>query len=157
MRMPTHLDRYPAKMVSRLADRLVERYASNAHRLLDPFCGSGAILVAARQRSIPVSGVDLNPIAALFSSVKLKGFSPERTIQLANELILAARRTTQPLSIRWPAKHYWFTAVTLEKFERLRAAARHLNLKASDDGIAVLLSFALSVRLCSRADQGKTL
>jgi len=153
MRLPTQLDRYPAKMVSRLADRLVERYASNAGRLLDPFCGSGAVLVAAHQRGIPVSGVDLNPIAALFSCAKLKGFSPNRATELANKLILAAQGTTHPLPIRWSSKHYWFTPQTLDKFERLRAASRRLNLQASNDGMAVLLSFALSVRPCSRADQ----
>src|SRR5712692_7108946 len=131
MRTPTHLDRYPAKMVSHLADRLVERYASNAGRLLDPFCGSGAVLVAANRRGIPVSGVDLNPLAELFSCVKLNGFSGNRATELAKELIWAAHRTTQPLPIRWSAKHYWFTPLTLEKFERLRAASKHLNLQAS--------------------------
>jgi len=140
-------------MVSHLADRLVERYASNAGRLLDPFCGSGAVLVAANRRGIPVSGVDLNPLAELFSCVKLNGFSGNRATELAKELIWAAHRTTQPLPIRWSAKHYWFTPLTLEKFERLRAASKHLNLQASDEGTAVLLSFCLSVRLCSRADQ----
>lgn len=153
MRIPTHLDRYPAKMVSRLADRLVERYASNASSLLDPFCGSGAILAAARQRGIRVSGVDLNPLAALFSCAKLKGFSSNAATDLANELISTAQRIAQPLPVCWPAKHYWFSQLTLDKFERLRAASRRLNLQASDEGMAVLLSFALSVRLCSRADQ----
>lgn len=153
MRLPTRLDRYPAKMVSQLADRLVEHYASNASRLFDPFCGSGAVLTAAHRRGIPASGVDLNPIAALFSSVKLNGFSPDRADQLANELIRAARKTKQPLPIQWSAKHYWFTPITLEKYERLRSAGKRLNLKVDDDGIAVLLSIALSIRLCSRADQ----
>jgi hypothetical protein len=153
MRTPTHLDRYPAKMVSRLADRLVERYASNASRLLDPFCGSGAVLVAANRRGIPVTGVDLNPIAALFSTIKLNGFSANKASDLAHELIRTALGTKRILPIHWSAKHYWFTPLTVEKFERLRAASKHLNLQASGEGMAVLLSLSLSVRLCSRADQ----
>lgn len=153
MRLPTRLDRYPAKMVSRLADELVERYASDASRLLDPFCGSGAVLAAAHRKGIPVSGVDINPVAALLSQVKLNGFSPKGATQLANELISVARKTSRPLSVRWPAKHYWFTPATLGKFERLRASCNDLKLTAADDGTAVLLSFALSVRLCSKADQ----
>ena len=52
MRLASKLDRYPAKMVSKLADRLIERYASEAGSVLDPFCGSGAILVAAKRAGL---------------------------------------------------------------------------------------------------------
>ena len=153
MGLPTRLDRYPAKMVSRLADRLIDRYASGATRLLDPFCGSGAILVAANRAGIPVTGVDLNPVAALFSRAKLKGFSAKRASELASRVVSLARSTNKLLPINWEAKDYWFTGNTLEKFERLRLAAKHLRLQTSNEGMAVLLSLCLSVRLCSRADQ----
>jgi hypothetical protein len=153
MRLPTRLDRYPAKMVSRLAENLIERYALDATRLLDPFSGSGAVLAAASNKGIPVSGVDINPVSGLLSRVKLKGFSPNRAIRLAGNLVAIAREVQRPLDIQWSAKHYWFTQATLLKFERLRAAATCLGLERTDDGTAVLLSYALSVRLCSRADQ----
>src|ERR1039457_5855779 len=149
----TQVDRYPAKMVSRLADRLVERYASNATRILDPFCGSGAVLVAASRMGIPVTGVDVNPIAALFSLVKLKGFDPHKAIDLANDLVHSARHTAQPLPIEWSGKHYWFTPATLDKLERVRGAAKEMGLRRSNAGMAVLMSFTLSIRLCSKADQ----
>jgi len=147
----TQLDRYPAKMVSKLADRLVDRYASNASRILDPFCGSGAVLTAANRRGIPVTGVDVNPIAELFSRVKLRGFNPSRAVSLARELVNAASGSVKPLPIEWAGKDYWFTPATVSKFERLRGAAHELKLSA--DGIAVLLGLSLSVRLCSKADQ----
>ena len=140
-------------MVSRLADRLIGRYASDARRVLDPFCGSGAILVAANHRGIPVSGVDVNPMAALFCHVKLNGFSYYRATRLANDLVNKARNVKTPLAIQWPGKHYWFTPRTLDKFERLRAVSRKYDLITSNEGIVVLLSLALSVRLCSKADQ----
>ena len=149
----TQVDRYPAKMVSRLADRLVERYASNATRILDPFCGSGAVLVAASRMGIPVTGVDVNPIAALFSLVKLKGFDPHKAIDLANDLVHSARHTAQPLPIEWSGKHYWFTPATLDKLEGVRGAAKEMGLRRSNAGMAVLMSFSLSIRLCSKADQ----
>lgn len=153
MRLPTRLDRYPAKMVSKLAGHLVERYALNARRILDPFCGSGAILVAARSRGIPVSGIDINPIAELFFNVKLKGFNPVRAFELAQIWIEKAQATKKILPIQWDAKHYWFTDATIKKFERLRFASMGLNLRDSNEGMAALLSYMLSVRLCSKADQ----
>lgn len=153
MQLPTRLDRYPAKMVSRLADKLVERYACDASRILDPFCGSGAVLMAANRRGIPVSGVDVNPLAMLLAHVKLNGFSYHKATRLANDLVGAARDTKAPMTIQWPGKHYWFTPATLNKFERLRYVSHAYGLTASDEGMAVLLSLSLSVRLCSKADQ----
>ena len=152
-KLPTYLDRYPAKMVSRLADKLVSRYAANATSILDPFCGSGAVLAAGRRNSLPVTGIDLNPVAGLLSEIKITGFSLENAIALANELVQKARKRRRTFPIQWPSKLYWFTSTTLEKYERLRAVGRNLDLQKTTDGKAVLLAFALSIRLCSRADQ----
>lgn len=153
MRIPTRLDRYPAKMVWHLADRLIERYAIDAYRLLDPFCGSGAILRSAHSRGIQVSGVDINPIARLYCHVKLKGFSSNCAHKLVNEIVKSARKNKKPLPVEWSAKHYWFTPATIDKFEQLRAVCKDFNLSETDEGMSVLMSFALSVRLCSKADQ----
>ena len=151
--LPSRIDRYPAKMVSHLAMKLVDRYALGASRLLDPFCGSGAILLAARMRGIPVSGIDINPISGLFTKVKLNGFSLKDAMSLTNELVSLARGIKNPIPIQWAAKDYWFTPATLDKYERLRAAAHYFDLDKSNNGAAVLLSIVLSVRLCSKADQ----
>ncbi len=140
-------------MVSHLADNLVGRYANDAKRLLDPFCGSGAVLLSAQRRGIPVSGIDLNPVAALFSKVKLSGFCQSEAARLAGKLVGSAKKNGHTMPVHWEAKHYWFTAGALAKFERLRAACCDLGLDQSADGTAVLLALALSVRLCSRADQ----
>lgn len=153
MRLATRIDRYPAKMVSVLAERLVCRYAATARRILDPFCGSAAILHAARRRGIASTGIDINPIAALFSRVKLRGFDPDRARELVDRWITKAHRTHKVSPVIWPGKTYWFTRGTLVKYEYLRAAAQGLNLSSTDEGTALLLAFALSVRLCSRADQ----
>lgn len=153
MRLPTHIDRYPAKMVSRLAGRLIQRYAANARRVLDPFCGSGAILVAAQSNGIPVSGIDVNPMAKLFCSVKLQGFDPAGTRRLVEEWSDAAKKAKQLLPVRWEGKDYWFTPATIRKFERLRFASKAFQLHSTNEGMAALLSYVLAVRLCSRADQ----
>ena len=153
MRLSTRLDRYPAKMVSKLADRLIQRYASEARAVLDPFCGSGAILVAANQAGLPVSGIDLNPISELFCHVKLRGFDPARALELGRLWVAEAQQPIQPLPVDWSGKNYWFTEGTLNKFELLRAASRTVPLRNSPEGRAVLLGYTLAVRLCSRADQ----
>lgn len=50
---------------------LIERYGiDSGSLLLDPFCGTGTTLVAAKMRNIPSIGVDANPVAAFASTVK---------------------------------------------------------------------------------------
>lgn len=153
MRLANRLDRYPGKMVSRLADQLVQRYAGEAVSILDPFCGSGAILVAASRAGYRVSGIDLNPISELFCRVKIGGFDSVRARELGREWIAAAGRTVDKLPVEWRNKRYWFTRGTLDKFEQLRAASKIIDLDGEPERWPVLLSYVLAVRLCSRADQ----
>lgn len=153
MRLPTRIDRYPAKMVSRLADRLIDQYAGDATRLIDPFSGSGAILMAARRRDISVSGIDINPVASLFTSVKLNGFDRDKASKMALEWIRRSKQGGKLLPIEWKAKDFWFTPRVIDKFERLRFVGHEMRLHESPEGLALLLCFSLGIRLCSKADQ----
>lgn len=150
--LPTRIDRYPAKMIAHLADKLIEQYARNADHVLDPFCGSGAVLRAARIRNIRTTGVDVNPFGVLLSGVKLEGFDKKRATDMCEE-IAAASCSGDILPIEWAMKDYWFTPATLRKFEGLRLAASERQLHSTKAGRAVLLSLGLAARLCSRADQ----
>jgi len=151
--LPTYIDRYPAKMVASLADKLVSKYTATCTSLLDPFCGSAAILAAAQQRGIPVAGLDINPYAVLLSKVKLQGFDLDLARRLCGCLTQRANFLRVAPPIAWKAKDFWFTAGTIQKYERLNLAARELGLSRTRDGRAVLLAYALSIRRCSRADQ----
>jgi len=152
-RVPTRLDRYPAKMVTHLAERLVSKYATGCTNLLDPFCGSGAILAAGARHGFHVTGFDVNPYATLLASVKLNGFDPDDARRLHKEVVGLAQICHRGLPISWDSKEYWFSPETIDKYERIRYAAKAIGLNRSRSGKAVLLALALSVRLCSRADQ----
>lgn len=152
--LPTRLDRYPAKMVGRLANQLVARYAFDATRVLDPFCGSGAVLTAAARAGIDVTGIDLNPVGVLLAKTKLNGFDPVVGADLLEATIDQAQSGSRMEVIDWGSKDYWFTPKTIEKYERLRFALISTSTRANPrERVAILLSVALSVRLCSKADQ----
>lgn len=150
--LPTRIDRYPAKMISHLAERLIADYASDATRVLDPFCGSGAVLRAATAKGVPVTGVDINPFGVLLSGVKVDGFDTKRSVTLLED-VLSESKNAEPLSMNWDMKSYWYTSATLRKLEAIRSVASERHLHMSKSGRAVLLSLGLAARLCSRADQ----
>lgn len=150
--LPTRIDRYPAKMISHLAEKLIARYADDATHVLDPFCGSGAVLRAALAKNLRATGVDINPFGVLLTGVKIQGFDANRGLDLLDD-ILSDSEGRRILPIEWDMKDYWFTPSTLGKLEAIRFAASKRGLHTSRAGRAILLSLGLAARLCSRADQ----
>src|SRR5215468_2089852 len=67
---------YPARLHPATARVLVELVTRGTSRgtpgapLVDPFCGSGTVLVEARAAGVPAIGVDLNPLAVLIARAK---------------------------------------------------------------------------------------
>lgn len=61
---------YPARMHPRLARELIARFAAAGDVVLDPFCGSGTVLVEALVAGCRPQGVDLNPLALRISEVQ---------------------------------------------------------------------------------------
>ena len=77
---------YPARMHWATAARLLERLDMGGTRLLDPFCGSGTVLIEGAARGCTTYGVDLSPFAVRLSRVK----SDPLTASLRDDLRLDA-------------------------------------------------------------------
>ena len=76
---------YPARMHPATAKVLVELVGEGARRdqpLVDPFCGSGTVLVEARAAGLRTIGSDLNPLAVLVARAKTWTAPPRRRSQL---------------------------------------------------------------------------
>jgi DNA modification methylase len=79
---------YPARAHPITARRLVLAFAPERGLLLDPFCGSGTVLVEAMLAGRDVVGTDLNPLAVMLARAKTYPRSKEKT-----EALVAAART----------------------------------------------------------------
>ncbi len=69
---------YPARMHPLTARRLVEAFSRPGDAVLDPFCGSGTVLVEARLAGRAAVGVDANPLAVRLSRLKVSPTTPEQ-------------------------------------------------------------------------------
>lgn len=56
--------------------------------VLDPFCGAGTTLLAARQQGLPSIGLDVNPISTLVSKVKTTTLPPKVVEAIVHEIKL---------------------------------------------------------------------
>ena len=68
---------YPARFIAEIPRQALELLAVDGP-VIDPFCGSGTTLAAARQRGLPATGIDLNPIAVRSAECGHSGGRAER-------------------------------------------------------------------------------
>ena len=73
---------YPARAHPVTARRLVDAFAPARGLVLDPFCGSGTILIEAMLAGRDAIGTDLNPLAVMLARAKTYPRKPEATAAL---------------------------------------------------------------------------
>ena len=77
-------------------DYILEEFATEASAVVDPFCGSGTVLLEAASRDIPAYGIELNPAAyamAKFSTLSVLSQKQRQTIssQVENHINATSR------------------------------------------------------------------
>ena len=176
-RLTHYLFRYPAKFHPPVARSLIEQFSEPGDWILDPFCGSGTILVEAATRGRNAIGIDWDPVAVFVSKFKSHKFDVQRlrasSDKLLSTLDAAERpraeyddRQWQDLSegeyrrevedeLLWipqiPNLHHWFRRyVTVDMAKILKAVATTNGPKTHKD--FMLLSFCSMIRTCSNAD-----
>ena len=105
---------YPARMHPVTAARLVEAFSAPRDIVLDPFAGSGTVLIEAMIAGRDAIGTDLNPLAVRLARCKTRVRTPEQLARLvagAREVaaFANARRTARAGATR----RYWQEDVDL--------------------------------------------
>jgi 16S rRNA G966 N2-methylase RsmD len=121
----THLfHAYPARMHPEIARRLVALTPS-AKSILDPFCGSGTVLVEALVAGAHALGTDLSPLAVALSKVKTyrsTNAERKRLVSVAHAVAKDARSLLlEPIEAAAPVgESHWFWPHTLRELIALR-------------------------------------
>lgn len=150
---------YPARMHPAIAKVLVSRLARQGEVILDPFCGSGTVLLEAmlaRRRAI---GVDLNPLALRIAEVKCARrdrASRERLgatlahVAAASEARVRARTYAHAPLTREDAR--WWEGHVLKELAGLREEIVLVEDEADRRALEVLLSAIVVKFSKQRAD-----
>ena len=160
----THgLHPYPARMIPQVAGRLLERYASEGDWVLDPFCGSGTVLVEARLHKMNSIGIDINPLACLLAEVKSTPINPEKLKRIWKEmkgrisedfkLFRFGQLEIEVPNFSGTNIEYWFKPITIKELAIIR---KHLE-RIEDDHIRRFfeVAFSLTVRNVSGVKRGE--
>src|SRR6266545_3350584 len=147
-----YLHPYPAKLLPQIpAFFLANSFLSKpGDTVLDPFCGSGTVLLESILHGRMALGADANPLARLIANAKVARYAPDllrRQYSLVLRRARSYRRATPPKVINIG---YWFYPHVIEQLSRLRRALDTLDVSEAADFFRVC--FSACVRRVSLAD-----
>jgi len=141
---------YPAKMFHRIPREILHCLALQPGSVvLDPFCGSGTVLLEAALLGCETIGVDVNPMARLISRVKGTALNPKRLEKYLSPVLRQVRSDRAELQSD-PVLDFWFKPEARSALSRLKRAIMNIDDGKSRDFFLVTLSSI--VRRSSRAD-----
>ncbi|MGN7968817.1 DNA methyltransferase [Microbacterium sp. 22296] len=167
--------RYPAKFHVPVAAGLIEQFSTPGQTILDPFCGSGTILVEASVRGRSSVGTDLDPLAVAVSRAKTSSFPPGQlesvTERLQTCLATLRRPDSEYLALAksdltdddyrraldglWvpaiPRLRHWFRNYVIIDLARIRSQILKLELAPAIERW-IMVVFASIIRNASNAD-----
>jgi hypothetical protein len=144
---------YPARLLRQIPRFFLhcEQLASPGDVVLDPFCGSGTVLVEARAAHMIGWGIDSNPFARMLSEVKTTPLDHRRAWQAATDILTRAkaiRTSTIPDVVN---VDLWFNLSIKRALGRIRRAIVESELSVDVERF-LLVTLALTAERCSLRD-----
>lgn len=125
----THLiHTYPAKLLAHIPYFFLNNtyFSKEGDTVLDPFCGTGTVLLEANLAGRNALGADANPLARMIASVKTKRLNDDRLNAILKTLIHRAklfRNVEYPNVVN---RDFWFSASTQFQLAKIRRAINEL-------------------------------
>lgn len=168
--------RYPAKFHPPVASELVKRFSAPGDTVLDPFCGSGTLLIEAVRAGRHARGGDVDPLAVFISDAKTRAYRIEvleearrRVLEVADSMgrseqeheelkfaDLSEEAFGEELGDLWtpaiPNMAHWFRRYVTVDLARLLSTIDDVSGDDADVASFLRLSFAAVLRNASNAD-----
>lgn len=120
------LFQYPAMMLPELQGALLDDVVAadpSVASVVDPFAGSGTVLLEALRRGLKFRGLDVNPLAVLLCAVKARVYDAERLSEAFARALVRARICTAVCGVPAAAAP-WFSSAVQAQLGCLRRAVR---------------------------------
>lgn len=148
-----YIHKYPAKLLKHIpifflrSNILLNKRSAT---ILDPFCGTGTVMLESLLAGHNAIGCDANPIARLISEIKTAPPSPNTLKKHAAEVVARAKRyrSTEPRNVI--NIDHWFPVKTQSKLGRLARSIDQIKNRRTRMFFEVSLSS--TVQKCSFAD-----
>ena len=148
----THLiHTYPAKLLSNIPYYflMTEDFCPHGGIVLDPFCGTGTVLLEATLSGRQAWGADANPLAVLISKVKTTYISKEILLRSLSTILNRAERSREMPRMSSMIEG-WFSDSTVTQLFRLQQSIEKIkNIKQKN---FFLLCLSNLIRKVSYAD-----
>ena len=143
---------YPAKLLPSIPYFFLntEKFCPRNGVVLDPFCGSGTVLLEAILSGRNALGADSNPIARLISEAKTKYIDADTLHLSLNCILKKAYKDKLDRLFDFPNRDYWFTHNAQIQLARLLYAIK--AIKNHSIKVFYLTCFSNIVKKASYAD-----
>lgn len=139
---------YPAKIVPQIARELIAKLSHPSDVVLDPFCGSGTVLVESLVANRNSIGIDINVLALLLARVKTTPISKQKINATMPTIIdEVRRRSKEPLETnlkltleKIPNLYHWFKPYVAKDLQILKSEIRNIKDKNLRDFFLVCFS-----------------
>jgi len=152
---------YPARMIPQVAKRLIERYSKPGELILDPFCGSGSVLVESRLLGRNSVGIDVNPLALILAKAKTTPIDPQILesywVELKENIDTAIRKLRfREINVNLPKIRnldYWFKPQVQKELTIIRQLLEKIENKKARNFFSTC--FSITVRESSNLRQNE--
>jgi hypothetical protein len=155
LREGTHkFHRYPGKFIPHVPRWAIKRYAAdlNLATILDPFCGSGTVLVESALAGHVGIGFDVDPIARLVSKVKTTALNVSELTECQKQITdFVSSKTSGGFRPDVPTLSHWFSDDAIRDLGVIRDGIELFRCSA-DVYDFLLVTFLSIIRRTSNAD-----
>ncbi|MCW4011124.1 MAG: DNA methyltransferase [Candidatus Bathyarchaeota archaeon] len=153
-RYSTHgLYTYPAQLIPQIPYYFFKQVKKPKHDsiVLDPFCGTGTVMVEAMHNGWNSVGIEINPVTALVAKVKATPYEASKlknSFEKVKELYKGSKTDYTPPS--FDNLNFWFTEKTTFELAKIKASIEGIENELIRDFFDV--AFASIIKDSSRAD-----
>lgn len=149
----THLiHHYPAKVIPHIPHYFLQNevLSCKGDFVLDPFCGTGTVLLESLMANRRTAGADSNPLARLITKVKCTPMATATLAALPGEFAAVLEQTTHRVIPDVVNLEYWFYPHVVDQLGKLLAAISQFTVPEVRN--LLLVSFSSILRRVSLAD-----